>query len=166
MVKPLNNREQIIKSALEMVADPEIPTISIVDLGIVTKIESPQEKVANIQLTPTFSGCPALRVMEQLVYDKLIEVGFETVKVVTSFETQWNTNMISDKGREALLKHGLAPPVKHDGYFELDVLSDTPCPLCGSRNTTMKSPFGPTLCRSLHYCNNCSNAFEGFKPVS
>ena len=79
-----------------MVADPEIPTISIVDLGIVTKIESPQEKHANIQLTPTFSGCPALRVMEQLVHDKLIEIGYTEISVVTSFETQWNTNMISD----------------------------------------------------------------------
>jgi ring-1,2-phenylacetyl-CoA epoxidase subunit PaaD len=73
--------------------------------------------------------------------------------------------MISEKGREALKKHGLAPPEKHSGYIELDVLSDIACPLCNSRNTTMQTPFGPTLCRSMHYCKNCHNAFEAFKPV-
>ena len=100
-----------------------------------------------------------------MVHDKLIEEGYTDVKVHTSFDVQWNSNMISEKGLAALKKHGLAPPPKHDGYFELDVLSDTPCPLCDSRNTTMSTPFGPTLCRSMHYCNNCKNAFEGFKPV-
>ena len=149
-----------------MVMDPEIPTISIVDLGIVTKISSEKDNNAFVQLTPTFSGCPALKIMEQLVTDALKTAGYSEVVVQTSFETQWNTNMISEKGRAALLEHGLAPPPKHDGYFELDVLSDIACPLCGSRNTTMHTPFGPTLCRSMHYCKNCSNAFEAFKPVS
>jgi ring-1,2-phenylacetyl-CoA epoxidase subunit PaaD len=146
--------------------DPEIPTISIVDLGIVTKIASSEDKQAYVQLTPTFSGCPALKIMEEMVKEKLVAVGYEDVEVETSFETQWNTNLISEKGRTALKQHGLAPPPKHDGYIELDVLSDTPCPLCNSRNTTMQTPFGPTLCRSMHYCKNCSNAFEAFKPVS
>jgi len=154
-----------IKSILETVMDPEIPTISLVDLGIVTKIESRASDHAYVQLTPTFSGCPALRVMEDLVRTALTDGGFQEIEVETSFETQWNTNLITEKGRAALLKHGLAPPVKHEGYIELDVLSDTPCPLCGSRNTTLQSPFGPTLCRSLHYCNNCRNGFEGFKPI-
>lgn len=157
--------ESKIKSILETVMDPEIPTLSIVDLGIVTGIVSENESQAHIKLTPTFSGCPALKILEKMVYDKLIEEGYTDVKVVTSFDVQWNSNMISEKGLAALKKHGLAPPPKHDGYIELDVLSDSPCPLCGSRNTTLKSPFGPTLCRSLHYCNNCKNAFEGFKPV-
>lgn len=157
--------ENKIKAILETVMDPEIPTLSIVDLGIVTGIVSENENQAHIKLTPTFSGCPALKILEKMVYDKLIESGFSDVQVVTSFDIQWNSNMISEKGLAALKKHGLAPPPKHDGYIELDVLSDTPCPLCNSRNTTLKSPFGPTLCRSLHYCNNCKNAFEGFKPV-
>ncbi len=157
--------ENKIKTILETVMDPEIPTLSIVDLGIVTGIYSENEQQAHIKLTPTFSGCPALKILEKMVYDKLIETGFTDVKVVTSFDVQWNSNMISEKGLAALKKHGLAPPPKHDGYIELDVLSDTPCPLCNSRNTTLKTPFGPTLCRSMHYCNNCKNAFEGFKPV-
>ena len=155
-----------VYSLLEEVLDPEIPTISIVDLGIVTGVDVVSDTQVHVTLTPTFSGCPALKVMEELVILRLHEAGIPEASVTTSFAVQWNTNMISEKGLQALLKHGLAPPPKHDGYIELDVLSDTPCPLCGSRNTTLKSPFGPTLCRSLHYCNNCKNAFEGFKPVS
>jgi ring-1,2-phenylacetyl-CoA epoxidase subunit PaaD len=161
----MNLREEQIKSVLEQVNDPEIPTISIVDLGIVTKIISEKENQAYVQLTPTFSGCPALKIMENLVSAALFNAGYNEVKVETSFETQWNSNLISEKGLIALKKHGLAPPPKHDGYIELDVLSDIPCPLCNSRNTTLQTPFGPTLCRSIHYCNNCSNAFEAFKPV-
>jgi ring-1,2-phenylacetyl-CoA epoxidase subunit PaaD len=155
-----------IWEALYAVKDPEIPPLSIVDLGIVTSVEYDGHGAVLVNLTPTFSGCPALKIMEQLVADKLHESGFEEVQVKTSFEIAWNSNMISEAGLQALLKHGLAPPPKHDGYIELDVLSDTPCPLCGSRNTTMQTPFGPTLCRSMHYCKACSNAFEAFKPVA
>ncbi len=154
-----------IKALLETIMDPEIPTISIVDLGIVTGIESKGEKQVRVELTPTFSGCPALKIMEQLVTEKLVENGYTDIEVKTSFNKQWNTNMISEKGLAALKKHGLAPPPKHKGYIELNVLSDTPCPYCNSRNTELKSPFGPTLCRSMHYCKNCLNAFEGFKPL-
>ncbi|MBI1308052.1 MAG: phenylacetate-CoA oxygenase subunit PaaJ [Bacteroidetes bacterium] len=154
-----------IREILLEVKDPEIPTISIVDLGIVTDIKVDGDAVY-VQLTPTFAGCPALKIMEQMVRDRLAqEPGIAKITVETTFDKQWNTDMITDAGREALLKHGLAPPKHHEGYLELDVLSDTPCPYCGSRNTTLKSPFGPTLCRSLHYCNNCLQAFEGFKPV-
>jgi ring-1,2-phenylacetyl-CoA epoxidase subunit PaaD len=159
------DKEEIL-NILSEVYDPEIPTISIVDLGIVTGVDTEEDGTLKVTLTPTFSGCPALKIMETMVAEKLVSVGFKNPKVVTSFAIQWNTDMISEKGLQALLKHGLAPPPRHHGYVELDVLSDTPCPLCGSRNTTMKSPFGPTLCRSLHYCNNCKNAFEGFKPVT
>lgn len=149
---------------LEEVMDPEIPTISIVDLGIVTQAETKENDIY-IKLTPTFSGCPALKVMEELVHEKLQPHITGKVYVETNFDTAWNSDMITEKGRQMLLKHGLAPPPKHEGYIELEVLSDVACPLCGSRNTEMKSPFGPTLCRSLHYCNHCLQAFEQFKPV-
>ena len=89
-----------IKALLETVMDPEIPTISIVDLGIVTGIASPQPGHAIIELTPTFSGCPALRIMEQLVHDKLSESGYTHIEVTTTFNKQWNTNMITEKGLE------------------------------------------------------------------
>ncbi|MBO6514930.1 MAG: phenylacetate-CoA oxygenase subunit PaaJ [Bacteroidia bacterium] len=158
--------EEDVRDFLREVKDPEIPPISIVDLGIVTRIEiSPDNDVA-VTLTPTFAGCPALKIMEELVADRLNkEDTIGDVSVTTSFEVTWTTDLITEAGKKALLQHGLAPPKKKPGYMELDVLSDTPCPYCSSRNTELKSPFGPTLCRSLHYCNNCLQAFEGFKPV-
>jgi ring-1,2-phenylacetyl-CoA epoxidase subunit PaaD len=162
--KSYNNAD--IRLILTEVKDPEIPPISIVDLGIVTKISVSETNDVHVTLTPTFAGCPALKIMEDLVKERLEkESDIGQVTVETSFETTWTTDLISDEGRKALLKHGLAPPKQNVGYMELDVLSDTPCPYCESRNTILKSPFGPTLCRSLHYCNNCLQAFEGFKPV-
>lgn len=155
-----------IREFLKEVKDPEIPPISIVDLGIVTGIEVSDSNDVHVTLTPTFAGCPALKIMEDLVRERLEKVPeIGNISVNTSFEVTWTTDMISEEGRKALLQHGLAPPKQAVGYMELDVLSDTPCPYCGSRNTELKSPFGPTLCRSLHYCNNCLQAFEGFKPV-
>jgi len=144
--------------------DPEIPTISMVDLGIINTVRL-DEKGAHITMIPTFSGCPALREMEVMVKDKIQSLGIEDVNVETNFDVTWTTDRITEKGRAGLLKHGLAPPPQHDGYVELDVLSDVACPYCESRNTELKTPFGPTLCRSMHYCNNCLNAFEQFKPV-
>lgn len=158
--------EEDILNALYDVKDPEIPPLSIVDLGIVTRISLTDENAVSVGLTPTFSGCPALRMMEEMVHDRVSEIeGVTQVDVSTNFDVQWNSDMISEAGLKALKKHGLAPPAKHEGYLELDVLSDIPCPYCASRNTTMENPFGPTLCRSIHYCKNCSQAFEAFKPV-
>lgn len=158
--------EKDIWTALEDVMDPEIPTISMVDLGIITAVDVKDDgESVKVSMTPTFSGCPALHVMEDMVRERLVKLNIPHIEVETTFDVAWNTNMISEKGRAALLKHGLAPPPK-EGYIELSVLSDVACPYCGSRNTTMKSPFGPTLCRSLHYCNNCLQAFEQFKPVA
>ncbi len=158
------NQEEI-RNILKEVKDPEIPTISIVDLGIVTGIKLNGEDV-HITLTPTFAGCPALKLMENMVKDRLDlveEIG--QVSVETSFETTWTTDMISEEGRKAIQQHGLAPPKRNCSNISMEVLEDTACPYCGSDDTSLKSPFGPTLCRSLHYCNNCRQAFEGFKPV-
>jgi ring-1,2-phenylacetyl-CoA epoxidase subunit PaaD len=154
-----------IREQLKQVKDPEIPTISIVDLGIVTGIDI-QENDVHVTLTPTFAGCPALRLMEDMVvnhlnsYDQLGKITVET-----SFETTWTTDLITDEGHAAIKKHGLAPPVRNCSNITMEVIEATNCPYCDSDNTSMKSPFGPTLCRSLHYCNNCKQAFEGFKPI-
>ena len=157
------SQEEIIE-ALHEVKDPEIPTISVVDLGIITKISITPNSV-EIIMTPTFSGCPALKILETQVRERIEKMPVENVSVKTNFDTPWNSNMISERGREALLKHGLAPPPKHAGYIELEVLGDIACPFCGSRNTTFESPFGATLCRSIHYCKNCQQGFEQFKPI-
>ena len=165
VVGELNTTEQEVYYSLKEIMDPEIPGLPITELGIVTKIEANETKLF-VQLTPTFSGCPALQIIEDMVKVRLSELKqYDEVTVQTSFETQWTTDLITEEGRQALKKHGLTPPLQNPGYIELDVLSDTPCPFCDSRNTTLKSPFGPTLCRSLHYCNNCLQGFEGFKPL-
>jgi len=147
--------------------DPEIPTISLVDLGIITGVNVKDNgNTVKVDMTPTFSGCPALRIMEEMVKERLQKMDIAHIEVETTFDIAWTTNRITEKGKQALLKHGLAPPVEQkDGYIELDVLSDVACPHCNSRNTEMKTPFGPTLCRAMHYCNNCLQAFEQFKPV-
>jgi ring-1,2-phenylacetyl-CoA epoxidase subunit PaaD len=103
--------------------------------------------------------------MEGMVAERLKEIGIKKVEVVTTFDKPWNSNKLTERGLMCLKKHGLAPPVKHEGEVTQELLEHTECPFCGSKNTEMKSPFGPTLCRSMHYCNNCLQAFEGFKPV-
>ena len=158
-------KEEILK-ALGEVKDPEIPTISIVDLGIVTGIDISDENFVNITLTPTFAGCPALKFMEDLVKEKIGRLDVKSVEVKTNFDIQWNSDMITEKGREMLKKHGLAPPPLHNGLVQIEILQNIKCPYCESTNTTLNTPFGPTLCRSIHYCNNCKQAFEQFKPVA
>lgn len=160
----VNITKEDVLEALQDVKDPEIPTISVVDLGIIRNVEV-GERIIKITMTPTFSGCPALKIMENMVKEKITELTALDVEVTTNFDTQWNTNMITEKGLEGLKKHGLAPPLRHEGLVQIDMITHAECPLCGSTNTVIKSPFGPTLCRSLHYCNDCLNAFEQFKPV-
>jgi ring-1,2-phenylacetyl-CoA epoxidase subunit PaaD len=138
-LKKISNEE--ILEALEDVKDPEIPTISIVDLGIVTDVNVSDDNFVNVKLTPTFAGCPALKVMEALVKEKIKTLDVSGVEVKTTFDVQWNSDMITDKGREALKKHGLAPPVKHNGFVQIEVLERVKCPNCGSRNTELKTPF-------------------------
>lgn len=158
--------EAEVLEALQDVKDPEIPTISLVDLGIVTDVSVSEDNFVSVKLTPTFSGCPALKVMETLVKQRIEMLDVSGVSVETNFDVQWNTNMITEKGLAALKQHGLAPPERHNGLIQIEMLHKVKCPLCGSKDTEMKTPFGPTLCRSIHYCNSCLNAFEQFKPVS
>jgi ring-1,2-phenylacetyl-CoA epoxidase subunit PaaD len=157
--------EKEIWSALEIVKDPEIPTLSMVDMGIITKVEVRGESNVYVEMTPTFTGCPAIKMMENMVAERLKEIGIETVEVKTTFDKPWNSNKLTERGLMCLKKHGLAPPPKHEGEITMELLEHSICPHCGSKNTDMKTPFGPTLCRSMHYCNDCLQAFEQFKPV-
>ena len=149
---------------LEEVKDPEIPVLSLIDLGVITDVVIDDNHV-KVKMTPTFSGCPAIDYMKADVIKVLKENGVESVECDVSFETQWNSNMISEKGKKALKKFGLAPPPKHDMIIDLDILENISCPYYESTNTDLRNPFGPTLCRSIHYCNDCKQAFEQFKPV-
>jgi ring-1,2-phenylacetyl-CoA epoxidase subunit PaaD len=149
---------------LEAVKDPEIPAISLVDLGVITKVDIDHEGKVTVDMTPTFAGCPAMDYMKKDVEDVLTQKGVD-FEVNVSFKSHWSSNRITEKGRAALKNFGLAPPQKFQLVPDLDILDKTPCPYCDSHDTEMKSPFGPTLCRSLHYCNSCLQAFEQFKPV-
>jgi ring-1,2-phenylacetyl-CoA epoxidase subunit PaaD len=157
-------REDVLEK-LHDVKDPEIPGISVVDMGIITDVSVSEDNAVHVVMTPTFVGCPALDVMRAGVEASVSELNPSSVRVDVTFDVPWTTNRLTERGRVALLKHGLAPPQEYTLELELDVLDHVACPLCGSTNTTLKSPFGPTLCRSLHYCNDCRQAFEGFKPV-
>ncbi|GIV36078.1 MAG: phenylacetate-CoA oxygenase subunit PaaJ [Cyclobacteriaceae bacterium] len=150
---------------LEEVKDPEIPVLSLVDLGIINTVEVNDNQV-KIEITPTFVGCPALEVMRQDIKDTLLKHGARSVEVEVNYKQPWTSDRLSERGREALRQFGLAPPPKGKVLVEdLEVLENVPCPRCGSTRTGLKNPFGPTLCRSIHYCMDCREAFEQFKPV-
>lgn len=154
-----------ILEALQSVKDPEIPTLSVVDLGVITNVEIESGNVVKVSMTPTFVGCPAIDVMQSDVRDCIIALGIEDVKVEVNYDIPWDSNRITEKGKAALKSFGLAPPPSYEMVLELDILHQAKCPYCNSSNTVMQSPFGPTLCRSIHYCNDCLQAFEQFKPV-
>lgn len=156
-------KEQIL-DWLDEVKDPEIPVISLVDLGVIREIRITGDKV-QVEMTPTFVGCPAMDYMQQDVKDVLASHGLENAEVIITFENSWNSNMITERGRRQLREFGLAPPAKHNLIVDIAVLEQAECPVCGSEDTVLKSPFGPTACRSIHYCNNCRETFEQFKPV-
>lgn len=164
MVKDVVAIKESVYALLQEVKDPEIPVLSVVDLGIITDVAITDQSIT-VKMTPTFSGCPAIKLMEKQVKDAVeTGLGIKT-EVVTNFDVAWSTNRISEKGRAIIKAFGLAPPPKYKNSPDLDQLRYTACPYCNSENTTMKSAFGPTLCRSLHYCFDCLQAFEQFKPV-
>lgn len=150
---------------LEDVKDPEIPVLSLVDLGVITNIEITDPDTVHVTITPTFVGCPALDYMKNDVQETLESKGITNVNVTVSLKEPWSSNKITEKGKKALKEFGLAPPPKHDVIEDLDILENIECPNCGSTSTEMKSPFGPTLCRSIHHCSNCKETFEQFKPI-
>lgn len=157
-------KENVYK-ILDDVKDPEIPVLSLVDLGVIREVTIEENNRVVIEMTPTFAGCPAINYMKDEILQALNKAGFEDAVVNISFKSSWNSNMISEKGKSALKKFGLAPPPAHNLIFDINILENVPCPFCDSTNTELNSPFGPTLCRSLHYCNDCKQAFEQFKPL-
>lgn len=154
-----------IYSWLEEVKDPEIPVLSLVDLGVITNVQV-QGSDVEIEMTPTFVGCPALDMMKNDITEVLKKNGVQNVLIDVSFKRPWTSDSISDKGKAALKKFGLAPPPSAQNLFtDIDILEHVPCPRCSGTDTELRNPFGPTLCRSIHYCNTCKEAFEQFKPL-
>lgn len=165
MVIEKHYSEEEILQWLEVVKDPEIPVLSLVDMGVITGVGYTTEGVLEVNMTPTFVGCPAMDAMRKGVEEVLTSLEIERFEVRISFEHPWSSDKITERGRAALKQFGLAPPPMHGNIIELDMLEHVACPYCDSHQTIMKSPFGPTLCRSLHYCTTCKQAFEQFKPL-
>jgi ring-1,2-phenylacetyl-CoA epoxidase subunit PaaD len=158
------HESQRVWNALELVCDPEIPVISVVEMGIIADVTITDGKVT-VEMTPTFAGCPALDVIRKNVGDAVREAGFADVRVDVVFNPPWTSDRISPEGRRKLKEFGLAPPGKACGEISEATLARVSCPFCDSANTTLESIFGPTLCRAIHYCNACRQSFEQFKPV-
>jgi ring-1,2-phenylacetyl-CoA epoxidase subunit PaaD len=152
--------------ALAEIPDPEIPVVSLVDLGVVKHVSVQGERV-HVDFTPTFMGCPALEVMQRAMAERIEELGAEPdVRVV--MDDSWSTDRITAEGREKLRRAGFAPPAPREAEPPtLLQLQRAPlrCPYCGSTDTRLENLFGPTPCRSLRYCASCRQPFEQFKTI-
>ena len=151
---------EAVWSAFEAIPDPEIPVISLVDLGVIRSVDVENGHV-HVQFTPTFLGCPALEAMKRALEEAVRGVGGEPdVEVVN--DDSWGTDKITAAGRERLRAAGFAPPAPRLIQLQSAVHK---CPYCGSTDTTLENLFGPTPCRSLRYCNGCRQPFEQFKTI-
>ena len=177
MVVAADPREAVVWAALDEIADPEIPAISVVELGVIGGFAFEPApgggELLTVELLPTFVGCPAIDVMREQVGQRLRRLELaDGVDVRVSFASPWTSDRITPEGREKLRANGFAPPalIAMDAPSVLDVemlsmVSVVTCPYCGSRNTTLENPFGPTLCRAIYHCANCRQPFEQFKAV-
>ena len=160
----MNKKDQILE-LLHEVKDPEIPVVSVVEMGMVRDVEITDDKTT-VVITPTYSGCPAMYEIRKNVVAKLKNEGFGKVAVREQLSPAWTTDWMTDSTKEKLREFGIAPPDKSTGesivkLFEKE--KPVQCPYCGSEETKLESRFGPTACKSLHYCNSCSQPFEHFK---
>lgn len=153
-----------IWDALDEVMDPEIPIVSIVEMGIVRGVRVENEAVV-VEMTPTFAGCPALDVMRGAIVEKLLGLGIERVEVKMVLSPPWSSDWISETARTKLKAFGLAPPPIHGGNVTLFFPTEIVCPYCNSTNTRVTNNFGPTLCRAIYVCRNCREPFEQFKAL-
>jgi ring-1,2-phenylacetyl-CoA epoxidase subunit PaaD len=154
-----------IWSILEEVSDPEVPVLSVIDLGIVREVTL-QEEGAEIVITPTYSGCPAMDVIRTNIRMALLEQGYGDVRIRTVLSPAWTTEWMSEKGKEKLRAYGIAPPtplqqVCHTRLFHRE--EAIACPRCNSYHTQLISEFGSTACKALYRCEDCKEPFDYFK---
>jgi ring-1,2-phenylacetyl-CoA epoxidase subunit PaaD len=163
-----------IRRILDEVMDPEVPVLSVVELGIVRKIEVLEEGV-KITITPTYSGCPAIHAMEADMRGALEARGIEPVEFETVYAPPWTSDWIPDRAREKLRRFGIAPPgsaqevagtaTAHLVQLTMTRRAPVECPFCGSDDTVLRSQFGSTACKAIHFCNACSQPFDEFKAI-
>lgn len=162
---------------LSDVMDPEVPAVSVVDLGIVRDARWCEDEKGNaveVTVTPTYSGCPATEVIAQSIRDALHSHGVQRVDVITQLSPAWTTDWMTPKGREALRLYGIAPPMNcaptspHSQVIDIRALLASPvrvpCPQCNSMRTRLLSQFGSTACKALYQCAECLEPFDYFKP--
>lgn len=151
---------------LEQVPDPEVPVLSVVELGIVRDVAIDGDTVV-VAITPTYSGCPAMHDIERAIVGALAARGL-TASVRTVFSPAWTTDWMSDAAREKLRAYGIAPPGRAESGALVTLMrrpAPVACPFCRSQNTEARSDFGSTACKSLQYCNACHQPFEHFKAI-
>lgn len=152
---------------LKAVKDPEVPAINVVELGVVRDVKCADDGV-EIDITPTYTGCPAMKIMEADIRAELTERGIENITIRTVMFPPWTTDDMSDSTRAKLKAVGIAPPEKVRSE-DLDPLNfqekKVPCPMCDSGNTRLTSQFGSTACKALYYCDACLQPFEHFKCI-
>ena len=165
--EPRADREGVL-AVLDTVKDPEVPALSIVELGIVRDVEMDGDRVT-VVVTPTYSGCPAMKVIEDDILAALNDAGVHGARIKTIYSPAWTTDWISDAAREKLRAYGIAPPGQSDSSGGLVTLTRrraaVQCPFCGSLDTRHTSEFGSTSCKALHVCNDCTQPFEEFKAI-
>jgi ring-1,2-phenylacetyl-CoA epoxidase subunit PaaD len=163
--------ETEVWEALAEVPDPEIPVVSVVDLGLVHAVEL-EDRRLRVELLPTFVGCPALELIRASVAERLAGMA-PVVEVEMTFAVPWTSDRITAEGRRKLRESGFAPPGPAAGgdrdsrplFATIAVWPQVTCPWCGSPDTAMENAFGPTLCRAIYWCNRCRQPFEQFKAV-
>lgn len=173
MVAAPSSREAAVWAALAEIPDPEIPAISLVDLGVIGSVSFERSRTGEdrlrVELLPTFVGCPAIEVMRMQIGERLRSLRLaDEVVVEVGYSVPWTSNRITQAGRDALRSSGFAPPQQIGASFDGEALTVLPlvaCPYCASRNTSLENPFGPTLCRAIYHCADCRQPFEAFKPV-
>jgi ring-1,2-phenylacetyl-CoA epoxidase subunit PaaD len=162
--------EALVLAALTEVMDPELPMLSVVDLGIIHRVDvgpAPGGSIT-VEILPTFVGCPALELIKSSIADRLAAFG-RPVVVDATFDVPWTSDRITPEGRAALTAAGIAPPgeeaVRDAQPKLIDLVPPVPCPHCGSRRTIVENLFGPTQCRTIRYCTDCRQPFESIKTV-
>ncbi len=157
------SKDQIF-NLLSEIPDPEIPVINIIDLGILRDVKF-ENDLCTVVITPTYTACPAMKVIEDDIRCKLKEIGIENIKVELVFSPAWTTDWISEEAKEKLRAYGIAPPDHStvDKKVLLGKARELKCPLCGSLHTEMISQFGSTACKALYRCLDCKEPFDYFK---
>lgn len=166
MVDAKNITEDAILKILETVTDPEVPVLSIIDLGIVRKIETDSNDNLQVFITPTYTGCPAMDVIKTNIRLALLQNGFSNVEIITVLSPAWTTDWMTQAGKQKLKAYGIAPPNIKQQVCTLEAFQKdeaVQCPHCNSYHTHLISRFGSTPCKALYKCDDCLESFDYFK---